>query len=446
MHRLGVLLVLLAAGTFAAAAPADARWTQPIRLESAPGPAAPAAVSIAGRGDAAVAWATVRDVPSPARWKSCIGEEPPRSDCFPIVAVKVAVYTANREKVTRTLWQQRMNSSMRIAVVVARGEVTVAWGYEERGGGSEIVRVAYGPLKGRWRPSRVLGHFSDLWFTGGRAPAYPQLAVAPDGSVLAAWSACRSVKACPRPVGGVELAWRAPGHGFGAARLVREAPEGAGPVYDASGTAYLSSPCSGRILMSSPRSRSFARLVTLARGPVSDLALGTSGAGEGLATWVAGACSSDQAVGNASGAVLSSALKGGVFSAPKVITAPGVQAYDARSAAVPGGGMASWRTTGSNGVAVPNLAIVGAPGQFAPVPGASVPVISDGGGDILFTSAGIWPSEPNRQFVLPRRGAPPEEAPSATGMLAAAPFARLAADAWSGPGLELSIWRAELLP
>ncbi len=220
------------------------------------------------------------------------------------MTIKVAVWTANRQKVVRTLWQQRVNPTMRIAIATARGEVTVAWGYEEQSGASQVVRAAYGPLKGRWQPSRLLAHFSERWFTGGNSAFYPQLAVAPDGTVLVAWSACRSVKACPRPVGGVELARRRHGRGFSSAELVREAPEGARPVYDVTGTAYLYSPCSGRIVMSSPGSSRFARVVTLARGPVSDLALGTSGAGEGLATWVAGACSTDRAVGNLPGAVL----------------------------------------------------------------------------------------------------------------------------------------------
>ena len=446
MSRLAVVIALLAAAALAGPAAALARWTHPIPLESGPAsPYAAPAVAIAGRGDAAVAWETVRGLPSPSRAKSC-ALEPGRVDCLPVVTLKVAVFTANREKLIRTVWRQRANPTIKISVTIARGEVTVAWGYEDLNGLSESARVAHGPLKGAWQPSKLLGHFSDLWFTGGRTPAYPELALAPDGTVLAAWSACRSVKACPRPSGGVELAWRAPHHGFGAARLIREAPEGARPVYDAAGTAYLYSPCSGRVLMSSPGSRNIARLVTLARGPVSDLQLSTSGAGEGLLTWVAGACSTDQAVGNVAGPLLASALKGGVFAAPSALTAPGVQAYGARSAAVTGGGVASWLTTGSNGVAVPSSRIVGAPGPFAPIPAGSEPVASTGGGDILFTPARIFPAQAASQFVLPRRGAPLEAAPSTGGVLASAPFARLAAVAWYSAGLKLSVWRSELLP
>ena len=179
---------------------------------------------------------------------------------------------------------------------------------------------------------------------------------------------------------------------------------------------------------------------------MSDLELGTSGPGEGLVTWVAGACSFDQAVASTPGPVLGSTLKRGIFSAPQVLTPPGVPAFSARSAAVPGGGVASWRNLGSQNVAVSNLRTVGAPGPFAAIPAGSEPVASDGGGDILFSPADIWPNEPISQFVLPRRGAAPETAPTKAGFMAAAPFARLAADAWYDGGLKLSVWRSELLP
>jgi len=443
MPRLLAAVMVLTTLALASPAAALARWTRPIPLESGPPSSYTApAVAIAGRGDAAVAWETVRSTPPPSRWKSCALKTARPPDCWPIVTIKVAVYTANHEKLIRSLWQERVDPTMRLSVAIARGEVTVAWGYQDLNGLSESARVAYGPLKGRWQPSRLLGHFSDLRFTGGGTPAYPRLAVALDGTVLAAWGACRSVTACPRPAGGVELAWRSPHHGFGSPQLIREAPEGAQPLYDVAGTAYLYSPCRGRILMTSPGSRRFARNVTVARGSVSDLSLSTSGAGEGLLTWVAGPCSTDRAVGNARGAVLASTLKGGVFSAGSRLTASGVWAYDARSAAVPGGGVASWLTTGSNGGPL-RVVTVGAPGPLAPIPAGSEPVTSDGGGDILFTP-GNPPSEITSQFVLPRRGASLEAAPSSNGELAAAPFSRLAADAWYRGGLKLSIWRPEV--
>ncbi len=446
MVRLAAFLAGFATLAFPAGAVGE--WSRPRTLETGrPSPYAAPAVAVAGRGDAAVAWETVRGFPPRSQNRSC-ALTPSRAACYPIVSVKVAVLTANELLVTRTLWSQRANPTMKLSVAVAKGEVTVAWGYYELNGGSESARVAYGPLKGRWQPSRLLAHFSDLWVTGGRTPAYPQLALAPDGQVLAAWSACRSASACRRPTGGVALAWRAPGHGFGPSRLVAAAPEGAVPAYDRAGTTYLDSPCSARVVLAEAGSRSFARVVTLTRGPVSDLSLSLSGADEGLASWVAGACSTDQAVGNAPGPVLASILKETVFAAPVMLTRVGERAYESRSAAVPGGGVVSWVTNAANGTPRGTVTTVGSPGPLAPIPPESAPVVADGGGDILFTPTRLFPTPGARQFVLPRRGAPVQFAPSEAGVLAAAPFARLAAVAWfaKGPALKLSVWRSELLP
>ena len=125
-------------------------------------------------------------------------------------------------------------------------------------------------------------------------PFYPRLAVAPDKRVLVAWSACPSVKACPGTAPGVTLAWRTPAAGFGRPHRVSAAPEGSVPSFDVSGQAYLSSSCSGRILLAAPASHSFRRVITLARGAVRELSLGLSGSGEGLASWIPTACSTDR--------------------------------------------------------------------------------------------------------------------------------------------------------
>jgi hypothetical protein len=322
---------------------------------------------------------------------------------------------------------------------VAKGEATVAWGYYNLNGTSESARVAYGPLKGRWRPSRPLGQFFDLAVAGGRTPAYPQLALAPNGDVLAAWSACRRESACPH---GVKLAWRAPHHAFGPPRLIRTAPPGAIATYDAAGAAYLYSSCSGRVLIAMPGSHSFGKTVTLSPGQVSDLSLSTSGAGEGLASWVTGACGDP---GNAPGSVLASSIKGGVFGAPVALTTPSELAHNSRSAAVPGGGIASWEVIGS---AHWTVRTAGSPGALAAIPPESVPIVADGGGDVLFSPMELFPVPTPPQFVLPRKGAPIQLSPSTGGQLAAAPFARLGAAAWyaNQRSLMLTVWRPELLP
>lgn len=442
------ILLLAAAAVLWAAGPAKARWSRPVAIAAArANPSTQSALAVDGRGDTALAWATARDFPPRSRWRGCALAEHPRPDCFPIVTIRVALYTANHLKLVRTLWHAREAGSMRIAVALARGEATVAWSYSDPGARAQTLRAAYGPLQAAWRPSRVLARFSDVWFTGGRNAAYPQLAVAPDGTVLLAWAACRSPETCPRPVGGVEVASRAPHVRFGPASLIRRAPEGARAVFDVKGSAYLFSPCSGRVLVASPGGLSFDRVVTLSRGPVSDLSLSVSGPGEGLASWVGGACSTDQAVGDAPGPLYASLLKRGVFAKASILTPGGVTAFFARGVAVRGGGLVSWRTLGSDLVAVPHLAFVGEPGPFATVPAGSEPVAADGGGDVLLSSASIWPTEPPVETLLPRAGAPPEAAAAGTGVLAVAPFARVAADAWFASGrLELSVWRAEGLP
>jgi hypothetical protein len=76
------------------------------------------------------------------------------------------------------------------------------------------------------------------------------------------------------------------------------------------GTAYLSSSCSGRVLIAPAHSHSFNRSVAVAPGPVLDLTLSLAGEGQGLAAWVAGACSFDQAASAPFGEVASAAPVG----------------------------------------------------------------------------------------------------------------------------------------
>ncbi len=178
------------------------------------------------------------------------------------------------------------------------------------------------------------------------------------------------------------------------------------PTYDRAGSTYLHSACSAHVVLARPGSHSFTRVVTLTRGPVSDLSLSLSGADEGLASWVSGACSADQAVANAAGPVLASTLKRSVFAAPVMLTRVGELAYDSRSAAVPGGGVVSWTRTTANGAPRGTVTTVGSLGSLAPIPTESAPVAADGGGDILFTGLQPFPTSGVKQFVLPRTGAP----------------------------------------
>lgn len=410
-----------------------AGWSRPRALSGArSSPYANTAVAVDARGDAAVTWETV-------------GRRPKRSR-LPLTTVHVAVLTASGRRVMRTPWSGRINSSMRLSVALGGGEVTVAWGVYNDASTSEVARVAYGPLIGRWSPPRVIGRFWDAAFTTGRAPWYPRLATAPDGEVLAAWNACTSSRTCGPSPRGIVVAWRAPRHGFAAPQVVRGAPLGAVPRFDAGGTGYLDSPCSADVPIAPARSHRFGRSVVVTRGPVSEFTLSLAGPGQGLAAWVVGACSLDEAVPNATGPVLVSALRSGRFAAPLALTPAATDASYSNAVAVPGGGTVSWFTNAGPGGFAAFSAPIGAggrPGPTQPVNGAIVALSADGGGDVVFARPpGSGPSA-TAVFVRPAGGGPDQAAPAPSGDIAvAAPVGRAAALVWAGSRtLELSVWR-----
>jgi hypothetical protein len=334
---------------------------------------------------------------------------------------------------------------MHLSVVVSSGGVTLAWGYANPAAILETVRVAYGPLIGRWSPSRTIGRF---W---GVAPffQYPQLTIAPDGEALVAWNACKSSASCGfnlRGVG-VDVAWRAPGHGFGAPQLVGAAPLGAAPQFDARGTAYLASSCSGRVVIAQADSNRFSRSVVVAPGPVSEITLSLSGAGRGLAAWVAGACSLDEAEGNTPGPVFVSVLRSGKFGEPKALTSGATRAVYSHAVAVPAGGTVTWSTDGGpNGLAEFSVQIgpEGVAGEAQSRAGEVTALTADGGGDIIFASAPVFGPVTNTVFVQPVGGGADQLAPPSSGqVIAAAPTGHAAALAWytGSPRLALSVWR-----
>lgn len=63
------------------------------------------------------------------------------------------------------------------------------------------LRVAYGPLIGRWSaPQTISGRWSIGW-TDERPWAQPNLAISPDGTVLVAWNGCLTQHACDGIIG-----------------------------------------------------------------------------------------------------------------------------------------------------------------------------------------------------------------------------------------------------
>lgn len=432
-RSLTALVAMLA--SLAPASAAHAGWSAPLTLSRAS--VWPSAVAADSAGDTAVAWTTFRDLPPKSMDRYC-AVHPFKSICYGISSVHLAVRTSRGRVVARTVWEGR-SGEMGMSLVIARDEVTLGMGSYDVSDPNETAREVHGPLLGPWSRAKVLGHFLDYLLTGGHTPLYPRLAVAPDGTVLAAWSACGSLKRCPGAVPGVTLAWRAPGHGFSRPYKVAAAPEGAVPSFDSAGGAYLHSSCSARVLLASPGSHAFRRVATLARGPVRDLSLGLSGAGEGLVSWIPTACSTDEAAGPMPGPVFARQLHGAVFAAPLRLTAAGVVADDSESVAVRGGGVVGWVARDRFNVPFgANTSLGSAP----TLPAGAAPLAADGAGDVVFGRQGAVPSS-LQVAVIPAGGTVAQSSPAQFAEVGAAPFGRTVAIAWyegKGP-LQISSWR-----
>lgn len=406
-----------------------AGWSAPVTMS--PTSTGPVAVAADSAGDSAVTWQTVRDLPPKSTYVYC-SLHPFKPSCYGITSVHLAVRSSRGRVVSRTVWEGR-SGEMGMSLVIGRGEVTLGFGSYDVSDPNETAREVHGPLLGPWSQAKVLGHFLDYTITNGGIPFYPQLAVAPNGTVLAAWSACGSITRCPGAIPGVTLAWRAPGHGFGRPYEVAAAPEGSAPSFDSAGRAYLHSSSSARVLLAAPGSHAFRRVVTLARGAVRDLSLGLSGAGEGLVSWIQPGRS------EYAGPVLASRLAGGVFRAPVTVTPAGVAAEDSTSVAVRGGGVVGW----SSPVDVPSWTDVSL-GAAPALPAAARPIAADGGGDVVFAEhAGtLSPTLPLQIALIPAGGTAAQRSPLPFGAVGAAPFGRTVAAGCSEckAPLQLSLW------
>jgi hypothetical protein len=210
-------LVALVSATVALAfaASASASWTS---TRAVPGTAGDqmavgfAALAVGGGGRVVVGWVDDGGAGRGVR--------------HPVVAVRVSVRRADGSFDTRTLARRRDLAARWLTVAVdRRGEVTVAW-IEALPRGHRTVRAAYRTLDGHWSAVQAIG------FSSAFSYAVPRLAVAPDGRVLVSYVA--GVRAAP----GIGVAWRQPGHRFGALRGVRRL--GLFDPVPAFGRAYIS--------------------------------------------------------------------------------------------------------------------------------------------------------------------------------------------------------------
>ncbi len=234
--------------------------------------------------------------------------------------------------------------------------------------------------------------------------------------------------------------------------MVHAAPLGSVPQFDATGTAYLSSHCSGTVAIAPAHSRHFSRTI-VTRGAAKSFTLALSGAGQGLAAWIAGACSYDETTPPQNGAVLIRLLRDGAFTETRTLTSNATDAIRSSAVAVSEGGIVSWDVTAANGVEEPFSAKIGADG----VPGATqqgadavIPITADAGGDAVLEGGraanSYGPGAPvaTPPFVRPAGGGPDQPAPSPSfSSLTSAPAGRVFALAWpsSPTTLEYSVWR-----
>jgi hypothetical protein len=331
------LALLGAAAALACASSASAEWT-PAQVVPRSGGGATGfpALAVGGSGRVAVGWVDDGGGASGIR--------------HPVGAVRVAVRRADGRFETHTLARRRDLAAHGPAVAVdRRGEVTVAW-IDAVAGGRRTVRAAYRTAKGHWSAPQVIGFSSSFFY------AVPRLAVAPEGRVLLSFVA--HVRRAP----GVGVAWRRPGHRFGAlhgvGRLRIFDPV---PAFDSAGRAYVSgiaqcddeSASHGVVRMTAPGGHRFGPPITVAPAPATELRLRVIASGRAVAVWAGAGCSTTELL---AGPIEAAALIGStVVNRQTVYAAPGRGVV--LSGASAGGAEASWTAFPPN---APGGAILGA--------------------------------------------------------------------------------------
>jgi hypothetical protein len=297
--------------TWVAATPARAAWTRPQTIV-APG-ARGATLAVDGRGDSVVAWASTRIVKKQYR-----------------SSVHVAVRSANGRLRTRRVWHRRHAEVFGVSAVIdRRGRISVAWeDWDRTDRLPSMVRAVFGTISGRF--SRVQA------VSRGGHDIGPVLAPAPNGTVLMVLKTGRSRQSREF----FSVAWHRPGHRFGSPRALTDsshAPIEFHPVsaaFDATGNAYVWGSCNASVLRAPAGSHRFGRPIVLA-GQVLGFSLALNGPGDGLASWVAGNCSTGVMDGDVYGPVRASALQAGVFGPPVAVEPFDLQATGTQAIALP---------------------------------------------------------------------------------------------------------------
>jgi hypothetical protein len=434
---LGVLAVMV--GLAVGAASALAGWSAP-RTVSHSSAGFRYALATGARGDAAVAWASEREV-GLARTRA---------------AVKVALVSTGGRLSKRTLWRSGNALVGGVAVALdARGELTVVWIDAARSrsgatGGPHTIRAAYRTPSGRWSRAQVIGH------SGPFLSVDLRLAVAPSRVVLLTW------RAHTRNAPGVAAAWRKPGHRFGPERAVSRAKRAVmadpTPLFDSGGAAHVYGTVScGRLihtcatmLSTAPRGHRFGAPLLIAPAPAELPVVSFSAPGRELIAWEAGDYEDLEPY---FAAPYARVMTGGSLSPPVALQSVSVGSAVNAVAANGGGGIVSWAETPYPSPARAMLVVGDARGHF-PAPSVSpvglTPMLRDGAGDMLLrlgSAGGPAGFPPSPVAMQPSGGGavqPSPMPPSAAlaGVVTTQPVGAGAALAWiAGAKLQISTWQ-----
>jgi hypothetical protein len=360
-----ILACALAAITLSAA-PASAVWSQAATL-AASANARYVTGAVNAQGDAALAWMQQAGAVT-----------------FVRVAVRRGAAGAWSEQALR--FGRNLSVGQVTLAMAPSGEMAVAW-VERDGNATPAVLAAHRTIAGTWSSVETVGRARPF------AYSYPVLATSTGGTMALAWNSHTS------SLPGMAVAWRSPGHAFGAPRAV---PGGtlSEPTlqFDSAGTAYLAGTAlcddesqSHGVLLSAPAAtRRFGAARTIAPRPATEVSFAVTGPARGVAAWVGAGCSTSEIL---SGPVRGAFVTAHAAGAPVTLdAAPG---GSVRLISAPGGADAVW--LGSPAVTVRTARAAAAASVFGPTQtlaaGGLMALAGDAGGDQLLQPVSGGPSQ-----------------------------------------------------
>ena len=327
----------------------------------------------------------------------------------------------------------------------SHGELTLAWVEAPSSSASPVVvRAVRRSPGGRWSTPQLVAR-------GGTALrlANPMLAVSGAGTVLLTWNGGSQL--------GVRVAWRRPGHDFGAVSTLGRAQAMLFPTprFDSSGAAHVYGivgcgglrPGSRGVMLSAPAgSRRFEAPQVIAPPPAQNVTVSFQGHASGLIAWTRGECSTLEPPPPT---VEARELVGGVLGPPAVLDPYPGTGLPVAVATGPGEGTVAWMGRQSSMGALSTFSADALPGGAFASPVAAVdgviPVGRDEAGDLLLEQtvegdridAGLL----SPVVMQPQRGAPePSPVPVASSTGSGAEIGRAVALPSAGNGAAV-VWQ-----